>query len=86
MPVIDDLVRLLRDNEVGLWCRRAAWAIAIIEAILLVLNLGNILLHADALSLPVQLITAILGALVTTLWFFFVLYGVGVIADGIARR
>jgi hypothetical protein len=86
MPVIDDLVRLLKENEVGLWCRRAAWLIAVIETILLALNLFNILAHADPFSLPVQVLTAILSALATTLWFFFVLYALGIVADAMARR
>ena len=35
MPVIDDLVPLLRDHEVGLWRKRAAWLIAIVNTVLL---------------------------------------------------
>jgi type IV secretory pathway TrbL component len=85
MPVIDDLVRLLRDNEVGLWCKRAAWLIAIINTALVVFQLLGILVHADLATLPVALLTTLLGYLVTTLWYFFVLYALGAIAGSIAR-
>lgn len=84
MP-LDDLLRLLRDNEIGLWCRRAAWAIAVLETVLLVLNLLGILAHPDPLTLPVNILTALIGSLIITLWYFFVLYALGVIVDRLTR-
>jgi len=85
MPVIDDLVRLLRDREVGLWCKRAAWIIAIVNTALVVFQLLGILVHADLATLPVAVLTTLLGYVVTTLWYFFVLYALGAILDGLAR-
>ncbi len=78
MP-IDDLVRLLRDQEVGLWCKRAAWLIALLNTVLVVFQLLGILTHPDLATLPVALLTTLLGYLVTTLWYFFVLYALGAI-------
>lgn len=85
MPVIDDLVRLLKDREVGLWCKRAAWLIAIVNTALLVFQLLGLLTHADLASLPVALLTTLLGYVVTTLWYFFVLYALGAIVESLAR-
>ncbi len=84
MP-IDDLVRLLRDHEVGLWCKRAAWLIALINTVLVVFQLINVLLNSDLASLPVALLTTLLGYLVTTLWYFFVLYALGAIVSALVR-
>lgn len=84
MP-LDDLLRLLKDNEIGLWCRRAAWAIALLETVLLVLNLLGILAHPDPITLPITVLTTVIGYLVITLWYFFVLYALGVIVDRLTR-
>ena len=84
MP-IDELVRLLRDREVGLWCKRAAWAIALINAVLVAFQLLGLLTHADPLTLPVALLTALLGSLATTLFDFFVLYGIGAVVTHLVR-
>ena len=85
MPVIDDLVRLLRDHDVGVWCKRAAWLIAIVNTALVVLQLLGILTHADLATLPAALLTTLLGYAVTTLWYFFVLYALGAIVGSLVR-
>lgn len=85
MPVIDDLVRLLRDHEVGLWCKRAAWLIAIVNTALVVFQLLSFLAHADPTTLPIAVLTALLGYVVTTLWYFFVLYALGAIVGSLVR-
>jgi hypothetical protein len=85
MPVIDDLVRVLRDHEVGLWCKRAAWLIAIVNTALVLFQLLGIVMHADLATLPVALLTTLLGYVVTTLWYFFVLYALGAIAGSLVR-
>jgi hypothetical protein len=84
MP-IDDLVRLLKDHEVGLWCKRAAWLIVILNTALVVFQLLNVLLHSDLATLPVAFLTTLLGYLVTTLWYFFVLYALGAIVTHLVR-
>ena len=85
MTAIDDLVKLLRDHEVGLWCKRAAWIIAIVNTALVVFQLIGILMHSDLATLPVAVLTTVLGYVVTTLWYFFVLYALGAIAGSLAR-
>jgi hypothetical protein len=85
MQVVDDLVRLLRDGEVGLWCKRAAWLIVLINTVLLAFQLLGLLTHGDVATLPVSLLTTILGYLVTTLWYFFVLYALGAIVSSVVR-
>jgi ABC-type Na+ efflux pump permease subunit len=84
MP-IDDLVGLLKDQDVGLWCKRAAWLIALINTVLVVFQLLGQLNHPDLATLPITLLTTLLGYLVTTLWYFFVLYALGAIATRLTR-
>ena len=84
MP-IDELVRLLVDSEVGLWCRRAAWLIALLNTVLVIFQLIGALAHPDLATLPVTLLSTLLGYLVTTLWYFFVLYALGAIVDRLLR-
>jgi hypothetical protein len=84
MP-IDDLVRLLRDQEVGLWCKRAAWIIALLQTVLVVFQILGVLAHPDLATLPITLLTTVLGYIVTTLWYFFVLYALGVVVDRLVR-
>jgi len=81
MP-IDDLITLLRDHEVGLWCKRAAWLIALVDVVLALFQLLGILVHgAD----PVALVTTLLGAVANTLWQFFILYALGAIVTHLVR-
>jgi hypothetical protein len=84
MPV-DDLVGLIKDHEVGLWCKRAAWLIALVNTVLVAFQLLGVLLHTDLATLPVALLTTLLGYIVTTLWYFFVLYALGTIAGHLVR-
>ena len=86
MTALDDLVRLLRDQEVGLWCKRAAWAIALVNTVLVVLQLIGALAHPDLATLPVTLLTILLGYVVTTLWYFFALYALGAIVTHLVGR
>lgn len=85
MPVIDDLVGVLRDHEVGVWCKRGAWLIALVNTVLVLFQLLGILAHPDLATLPIQLLTTLLGYLVTTLWYFFVLYALGAIVSSLVR-
>jgi len=84
MP-LDDLVRLLRDQDVGLWCKRAAWLIVLINAILVAFQLLGLLTHGDLATLPITLMTTLLGYLASTLWYFFVLYALGAIVTHLIR-
>jgi hypothetical protein len=85
MTVLDDLVRLLGDRDVGLWCKRAAWVVVLIDALLLVFNLLGILVHGDPASLPTAFLTTMLGALASALWQFFVLYALGAVVTSLVR-
>jgi hypothetical protein len=84
MP-IDELVRLLEDRDVGLWCKRAAWIIAIINTVLVAFQLLGVLIHGDLATLPIAVITTLAGYVVTTLWYFFVLYALGAIVTHLVR-
>jgi hypothetical protein len=81
MP-LDDLVRMLRDAEVGLWCKRAAWLIVLIDTVLVLFQLLGIAVHgAD----PIAFLTTLLGYLANALWQFFVLYALGAIVTAVVR-
>jgi len=82
---MDELVRLFRDHEIGLWCKRAAWVIAIVNTALVVFQLLGVLAHTDLAALPVALLTTLLGYVVTTLWYFFVLHALGAIVTHLVR-
>jgi hypothetical protein len=84
MP-IDDLVGLLRDHEVGLWCKRAAWLIAIVNTVLVAFHLLGLLTQGPNASLPIALLETVLNYVVTTLWYFFVLYALGAITSHLVR-
>jgi hypothetical protein len=84
MP-IDDLVRLLKDHDVGLWCKRAAWLIALVNTVLVVFQLLNLLTQGSLTTLPITLLQTVLSYVVTTLWYFFVLYALGAIVGHLVR-
>jgi hypothetical protein len=85
MPVVDDLVRLLRDHEVGLWCKRAAWLIALVNVALVALQLPEMLSRSDPATLSLTILATLLGALANTLWQFSVLYALGAIVTSLVR-
>jgi hypothetical protein len=82
---LDDLVRLLEDRDVGLWCKRAAWLIAIANTVLVAFQLLGVLIHGDVATLPIAVLTTLAGYVVTTLLYFFVLYALGAIVTHIVR-
>jgi hypothetical protein len=82
---LDDLVRLLEDRDVGLWCKRAAWLIAIVNTVLVAFQLLGVLIHGDVTTLPIAVLTTLAGYVVTTLWYFFVLYALGAIVTHVVR-
>jgi hypothetical protein len=84
MP-IDELVRLLDDRDVGLWCKRAAWIVVIVNTILVAFQLLGLLTHGDFATLPIAIMTTLAGYVVTTLWYFFVLYALGAIVTHLVR-
>ncbi|HEY4026203.1 MAG TPA: hypothetical protein VGO86_07205 [Candidatus Dormibacteraeota bacterium] len=82
---IDELVRLLEDRDVGLWCKRAAWIVAIANTVVVVFQLLGLLAHPDVTTLPIALLSTLAGYVVTTAWYFFVLYALGAIVTHLVK-
>lgn len=85
---MDVLVKQLKNNRVGLWCRRAAWIIALIGLVEIVLDTytttGQLGLSETHLLTPVLFATLLRFALATvpgTMFSFFVLYAAAVAVD-----
>lgn len=85
---MDVLVKQLKNNQVGLWCKRAAWIIALIGLIEIVLDTYTTIeqygLSDTHLLTPVIFATVLrfaLSAAPITLFYFFLLYAAGVIVN-----
>ncbi len=83
------LTHLLRDNQIGEWCKRAAWLVACFGALQIVLFLlakyaflpnqaAAIFGTASDLTLTLQ---TVIGYLTNTVFFFFLLYTAGGLAN-----
>ena len=83
------LTHLLRDNQIGEWCKRAAWLIACFGALQIVLFLlakyaylpnqaATIFGTASDLASTLQ---TVIGYLTNTVFFFFLLYAAGGLAN-----
>jgi hypothetical protein len=81
------LTNLLKDHQIGTWCKRAAW-------IILAIGLVHIGFYAYTLfqqyrygGYPLQpialgvVITSLLGALPSILFYFFILYAAGALVN-----
>jgi len=81
----DEFARFIKDNHAGLWCKGAGLLLAL-------LNFVPALLTASA-SVPgavpepwIFLLVRLLQSVVTSLWYFFVLYALGSIIEVLAVR
>ena len=82
---MDGLVKLLKSYQVGLWCKRGAWIIAIIGLIEIVLDTYAVIeqynLSDTHLLTPVifaGVLRFALAPIPVTIFYFLVLYAVGV--------
>lgn len=80
------LLRLLRDHQVGTWCKRAAWLTLLINVISMLLRLYILMDQVSThFSLPINWQTGWVSILETVLSYgnallfsFFILYAAGV--------
>jgi hypothetical protein len=83
---MDRLLGLLKDHEVGTWCKQAAWIILGINLFHLILEFYTLVVQVNGPS-PITLgtwatiINALLSVVEATLFYFFILYAAGVLVN-----
>jgi hypothetical protein len=81
------LVNLLKDHQIGTWCRRAAWIIVVVYVVLMVSTVYNVTrqfgLGAQSFNQIelVQLLSYGLAYIPGLIFNFFILYAAGAIVD-----
>jgi hypothetical protein len=75
---LDKLVGLLKNHQVGLWCKRAAWLIVLIDLVHLLLDIIPAIANGyNNPFLLFNLLSTVLGYASGALFSFFILYAVG---------
>ena len=84
---MNTLTNLLKDRQIGTWCKRAAWFILVIGLLEIALNIYNISRQFGygSPTLPPGYLAQIVGygiaVLPSILFYFFVLYAAGALVD-----
>jgi hypothetical protein len=86
---MNTLTHLLKDRDVGMWCKRAAWIIVAFDLINIVLNVYSTLPQYNTTGAGVVVTTAVLAQafrfalsfVPSMLFSFFILYAAGVLVD-----
>ena len=84
---MNTLTNLLKDHQIGTWCKRAAWIILAIGLTEIALNIYNVSRQFGYGSppLPPVLLTQLIGygiaVLPSILFYFFILYAVGTLVN-----
>ena len=84
---MNTLTNLIKDHQVGRWCKRAAWFILIIGIIEITVNIYNVSRQLGYTNLTLQptifwqLIGYGIGLIPSLLFYFFILYAVGALVD-----
>ena len=84
---MNTLTNLLKDHQIGTWCKRAAWFILAIGLVEIALNIYNVSRQFGygSPTLPPGYLAQIVGygiaALPSILFYFFMLYAAGALVD-----
>jgi hypothetical protein len=84
---MNTLTNLLKDHQIGTWCKRAAWiilAIGLLHIGFYVFNLFQQYRYGGYPLPPIALgvvITSLLGELPSILFYFFILYAAGTLVN-----
>lgn len=84
---MNTLTNLLKDHQIGTWCKRAAWivlAIGLVHVGFYTFTLFQQYRYAGNPLPPLALgvvITSLLGVLPSILFYFFILYAAGVLVN-----
>ena len=84
---MNKLVDLLKDHQIGIWCKRAAWiilALGLVQVAFSVYSVSRQLSYAgQPFTLPelIQLLGYGLSFLPSILFYFFILYAAAAVVD-----
>ncbi len=84
------MINLLKERHIGDWCKRGAWIIAAMGLIEIVLGTYSTFQQASLagdVPLSLDIVSAVQDALsiaATTLFYFLILYGAGLLANHFA--
>jgi hypothetical protein len=84
---MNTLTNLLKDRQVGTWCKRVAWIILAIGLVEIALNIYNVSRQFGdgSPTLPpgflTQLVAYGIAVLPSILFYFFILYAAGTLVD-----
>ena len=86
---MNTLTNLLKDHQIGTWCKRAAWIVLVIGLIEVALTIYNDARQLGFVGQPftlpelLQILQFGLGFLTTVLFYFFILYAAGALVNHI---
>ena len=81
------LTNLLKDHQIGTWCKRAAWIILVIGLVETALTIYNDARQFGLIGQPfswpifLQIVQFGLGYLTSVLFYFFILYAAGALVN-----
>ena len=84
---MDTLIILLKDHQIGTWCKRAAWIVLFIGLVEIALNIYNYMHQFGLAGQPLnsgivlEIIGLGLGNLTSVLFYFFILYAAGALLN-----
>jgi hypothetical protein len=84
---MNTLTNLLKDHQIGIWCKRAAWIVLAIGLVEIALNIYNVSRQFGygSPSVPPGFLAQIVGygiaVLPSILFYFFILYAAGTLVD-----
>ena len=83
---MNSLINLLKDRQIGQWCKRAAWIVLLIGLVqdfcnvLVSVQLNNqVLANEQPLATHAQQLSIFLANLPSVIFYFFILYAVGAV-------
>ena len=84
---MNKLINLLKDYQIGVWCKRAAWVILALGVVQVAFNLYTVSRNLNLAGQPftltefIQLIGYGLSFLPSILFYFFILYAAAAVAN-----
>jgi len=84
---MNSLTNLLKDHQIGTWCKRAAWFVLVIGLVEIALTIYNDSRQLGFIGQPftltelLQILGFGLGFLPSVLFYFFILYAAGAVVN-----
>lgn len=84
---MNSLTNLLKDHQIGTWCKRAAWIVLVIGLIEIAFTIYNDARQLGFIGQPftltelLQILGFGLGLLPSVIFYFFILYAAGAVVN-----